>query len=436
MSSDREHGTCTTGDGMANRADVALSRGVSRTQSTQATISTANKATQSTVRFFSNTASQTETKLSVTEADLTQRLSMRERLARRGGAVPDNNLDGTAVPGSSGQHSSSLEMMEEFQAISVEEEAAAKVSVAKKQHLAQLQLRGVDRASSSDEDAVVPKRFLLKERRKSQRLRRKLQVVRKMHRCLQERHDQTWEVLLNMLATSCARGCNCQGVLHRQPTRQSGSSLPRPAPSKHTQLADKPAVVRVVPQQLVPKETPSDALLCKEFGASIREEPALRVPNSVAGASIQQDSALGVQNNVLQEDLDRASQCGVSEIPFPFERANDQVHLGDGIFVSTARWEWLLKRERDSLFVREVTKAVWGLTALRGRSVTGTPCRRFLNSREAGTTPEKRALSPKKLDVVRSAFDHYIAQTKREEPAQKRRSKMNRFIADMLKVMK
>lgn len=53
-------------------------------------------------------------------------------------------------------------------------------------------------------------------------------------------------------------------------------------------------------------------------------------------------------------------------------------------------------------FVKELTKMVWGVAALRGRSVTGPPGRRFLNTKEPGTTPQKRALTPKKLQAVGS----------------------------------
>ncbi|KAH9378045.1 hypothetical protein HPB48_022362 [Haemaphysalis longicornis] len=59
--------------------------------------------------------------------------------------------------------------------------------------------------------------------------------------------------------------------------------------------------------------------------------------------------------------------------------------------------------EEEGLVVRqELTKAVWGVANLRGRSVTGAPCRRFLNSKEPGTVPKKRALTPRKLHAVAS----------------------------------
>ncbi|KAH9367160.1 hypothetical protein HPB48_006511 [Haemaphysalis longicornis] len=78
------------------------------------------------------------------------------------------------------------------------------------------------------------------------------------------------------------------------------------------------------------------------------------------------------------------------------------VHLGNNVFVSAARWEWLLSRKKDSLFVKELTKTVWGVANLRDRSVTGAPCRRFLNTKDLGTVPKKRALTPRKLHAVGS----------------------------------
>ncbi|KAH7943602.1 hypothetical protein HPB52_009419 [Rhipicephalus sanguineus] len=73
------------------------------------------------------------------------------------------------------------------------------------------------------------------------------------------------------------------------------------------------------------------------------------------------------------------------------------VHLGNGVWVEKERWELLLGRDRDSLFCKELAKLVWGVPALRGRSVTGAPCRRYLKE---GNAIEKPALSPHKLEAV------------------------------------
>ncbi|XP_077530305.1 uncharacterized protein LOC144142581 [Haemaphysalis longicornis] len=380
------------------------------------------------------------------EADLVERLA---------------KWDSTAVPGSSRRRSSSVEVMEEV--IFVEDEAVAEVSVPKKRRLA---LRDDDSTSSSDEeDAAELKRLLRKERKKTQQLRRKLQVIRKTHQRLQEQHSRMTNVLLSMLETSSStHGSHCQAVLHRQPARQSGNSLPRPVTTPHSQLVDKPAV-RVAPQQPLPKK-PSDARQNSEAGASVRQEslrgvqndaagasvhtePSHEVPNDkacesarqessprvqngVADASVKQESAVEVQNDVSQEGPQPDGQGAASESLCPFEIVNDQVHLGDGVSVSMAQWERLLSQKRDSLFVKELTKELWGIANLRGRSLTGTPCRRFLH-KEPRMLPERRALSPKKIDAVRSAFDQYIAQVQREEPVQRRRAKMNYFIAELLK---
>ncbi|KAH7931776.1 hypothetical protein HPB52_025326 [Rhipicephalus sanguineus] len=73
-----------------------------------------------------------------------------------------------------------------------------------------------------------------------------------------------------------------------------------------------------------------------------------------------------------------------------------EVHLGDGVWVEKERWELLLGRDRDSLFCKELAKLVWGVPALRGPSVTGAPCRRYLKE---GNAIEKPALSPHKLEA-------------------------------------
>ncbi|XP_075739310.1 uncharacterized protein LOC142761752 isoform X2 [Rhipicephalus microplus] len=71
------------------------------------------------------------------------------------------------------------------------------------------------------------------------------------------------------------------------------------------------------------------------------------------------------------------------------------------------KWAWLLSRPRDSLFCKEATKFLWGVSALHNRSITGAPCRRYVRSENQA--PPRRALTPKKLEAVGNAFSKYIA---------------------------
>ncbi|KAH8027743.1 hypothetical protein HPB51_008741 [Rhipicephalus microplus] len=117
------------------------------------------------------------------------------------------------------------------------------------------------------------------------------------------------------------------------------------------------------------------------------------------------------------------------ELPLFFQ-VDNQIHLGNGIFLEQEKWAWLLSRPRDSLFCKEATKLLWGVSALHNRSITGAPCRRYVRSENQA--PPRRALTPKKLEAVGNAFSKYIAGTPSEAAPIDRLRKMNRYIAEML----
>ncbi|KAL3227149.1 hypothetical protein MRX96_048815 [Rhipicephalus microplus] len=117
------------------------------------------------------------------------------------------------------------------------------------------------------------------------------------------------------------------------------------------------------------------------------------------------------------------------ELPLFFQ-VDNQIHLGNGIFLEREKWAWLLLRPRDSLFCKEATKLLWGVSALHNRSITGAPCRRYVRSENQA--PPRRALTPKKLEAVGNAFSKYIAGRPSETAPMERLRKMNRFIAEML----
>ncbi|XP_075724373.1 BEN domain-containing protein 5-like isoform X1 [Rhipicephalus microplus] len=117
------------------------------------------------------------------------------------------------------------------------------------------------------------------------------------------------------------------------------------------------------------------------------------------------------------------------ELPLFFQ-VDNQIHLGNGIFLEQEKWAWLLSRPRDSLFCKEATKLLWGVSALHNRSITGAPCRRYVRSENQA--PPRRALTPKKLEAVGNAFSKYIAGRPSETAPMERLRKMNRFIAEML----
>ncbi|XP_064469646.1 BEN domain-containing protein 5-like [Ornithodoros turicata] len=131
----------------------------------------------------------------------------------------------------------------------------------------------------------------------------------------------------------------------------------------------------------------------------------------------------------VSTDIPTAYHAELTTLPLLSE-VNGRVHLGNGIFVTEEQWQWLLGRRRDSLFCKEAVKILWPISELKGRSITGTPCRRFAN-KENGVKPRK-ALTPVKLQAVTSAFEIYVEETPSEVPQKDRLNKMNRFIAELL----
>ncbi|KAH7985574.1 hypothetical protein HPB52_025553 [Rhipicephalus sanguineus] len=119
------------------------------------------------------------------------------------------------------------------------------------------------------------------------------------------------------------------------------------------------------------------------------------------------------------------------------EAETTQRNLGNGVTVSQEKWRYLMAQPKDSLFVREAAKAIWGIQNLYNRSITGTPCRRFLHKEAAGpSSVEKQALTPRKLDALRNAYEEHLKAHASNLPDTQRRRNMNRHLADLLKVLK
>ncbi|XP_077507913.1 BEN domain-containing protein 5-like [Amblyomma americanum] len=141
---------------------------------------------------------------------------------------------------------------------------------------------------------------------------------------------------------------------------------------------------------------------------------------------------LGILSGVSRQASTSMAPAPLQDHPGALVEVSGQVHLGNGMYVSAERWRWLLSRGRDSLFCKDTAKLLWGVSNLRGKSVTGAACRRFL---KAGAT-QKPGLTPEKLAAVGNAFDAYIIANPTAEDQKARRGKMNRFLADMLRDIK
>ncbi|XP_049515769.1 BEN domain-containing protein 5-like isoform X4 [Dermacentor silvarum] len=316
--------------------------------------------------------------LGVTKADLIQRLTKRKI------SVPEFIFDGD---------SSATSGLATNSQVPSAKKAARNVQAAKRRKLARLMSDDQGTSSDDGEDDVVPKKLLLAEQQKNAALCRKLAALRKEKDELQARHDRLEDHLLNKLdswfTATCQRCCKENSV---------------PCPNA------------------TPPNIGADDSGAAVLASQSSEESDVAVP----GASIMLQPANPPSQAVCNQESDIA-------LPAVFAEVNGKVHLGNGVFVDKERWDLLQGRGRDSLFCKELAKLVWGVPALRGRSVTGALCRRFLKDTNA---VEKPALSPHKLQAVGNAFDAYLRRCAPEEEKKLRRSKMNRYLADMLRDLK
>ncbi|KAH7958207.1 hypothetical protein HPB51_027809 [Rhipicephalus microplus] len=119
------------------------------------------------------------------------------------------------------------------------------------------------------------------------------------------------------------------------------------------------------------------------------------------------------------------------------EAETTQKDLGNGVKISKEKWLFLMAQPKDTLLVRDTAKAIWGIQNLYNRSITGTPCRRFLHKEDGGPpSVEKQALTPRKLDALRNAYEEHLKVHESQLPVAQRRRNMNRHLADLLKVLK
>nr|XP_037290981.1 uncharacterized protein LOC119186539 [Rhipicephalus microplus] len=119
------------------------------------------------------------------------------------------------------------------------------------------------------------------------------------------------------------------------------------------------------------------------------------------------------------------------------EAETTQKDLRNGIKISQEKWLFLMAQPKNTLFVRDTAKAVWGIQNLYNRSITGTPCRRFLHKEDGGPpSVEKQALTPRKLDALRNAYEEHLKVHESQLPDAQRRRNMNGHLADLLKVLK
>ncbi|XP_075744658.1 uncharacterized protein LOC119186539 isoform X1 [Rhipicephalus microplus] len=119
------------------------------------------------------------------------------------------------------------------------------------------------------------------------------------------------------------------------------------------------------------------------------------------------------------------------------EAETTQKDLGNGVKISQEKWPFLMAQPKNTLFLRDRAKAIWGIQNLYKRSITGTPCRRFLHKEDGGSpSVEKQALTPRKLDALRNSYEEHLKVHESQLPVAQRRRNMNWHLADLLKVLK
>lgn len=77
-----------------------------------------------------------------------------------------------------------------------------------------------------------------------------------------------------------------------------------------------------------------------------------------------------------------------------------QVHIGAGVQLEAAVWEWLKSSKTDSRFCKDLAVSVWGTEVLRTRSTKGKICNRL----KAAGAVAKPPLTPDKYRAVKGWF--------------------------------
>lgn len=295
-------------------------------------------------------------------------------------------------------------------------------------------------SGSSAEEEAEELSLLQKERERSEELTRRNEKLQERVEALESRNEKLQDVLLNKLETWLSRPC-CHRRLsttHRATTKgttcssdssihhkeeplllpqRSLPALPPPPPSPP--LPSPPLAAAQQPFLALPLPSPPPPL-----SPPLLHQPELTLPPS------ERLQPCPSPPPTAHPEVTPSQGAGASGEPPLFTVVGSEVHLGKGVFISEEKWAWLLSRPKDSLFCKEATKLLWGVSALRNRSLTGAPCRRF--ARQEEPAPSKRALTPLKLQAVANAFNKYVAEKPNEVPGPDRLKKMNRFIAEML----
>ncbi|XP_077523168.1 uncharacterized protein LOC144134040 [Amblyomma americanum] len=191
-------------------------------------------------------------------------------------------------------------------------------------------------------------------------------------------------------------------------------------------------------------ELGSESLGARDVPGEGLAELAAAAPTAVEAAASSSPSpaqqGLPVQaqiyvptSSVIAQERQRAPRGGDTQNG---GRENEEVHLACGVTLPRGKWAYLQTQPKDSLFVREMAKALWGMKELYNRSITGRPCHRFLHKEGVPELPERRALTPEKLKALRAAFEMHMEKHPSIKMREERLRSINISLGDMLKVLK
>ncbi|XP_064467685.1 uncharacterized protein LOC135378564 isoform X2 [Ornithodoros turicata] len=299
----------------------------------------------------------------------------------------------------------------------------------------------LQRGTSQEE--FVPKRLLEESQEEAAKLREELEETKRQLQRQRDICDRLQDTLLDKIDAvfQAQRNCTCNGA------RADASVQPATFANLRTALRCISSDCMYNEEQ---QQQHSGVHLTPEHPAASRIEETSVSEDAVAGhqsaaspgncldwggattvmAEAQCAQVRGADAAVVDPPSTPALAVTVGTTGLSAQAQRD---LENGEQIPSEKLAHAMGSTSDSIFVRQIARALWTPEELRGRSVTGRPCQRFLKQGVSG----KRALTPKKLAALKSCFREYAAR----KPCRKGRSlteridSVNSYLADFLKKM-
>ncbi|XP_064465510.1 uncharacterized protein LOC135377135 isoform X2 [Ornithodoros turicata] len=231
----------------------------------------------------------------------------------------------------------------------------------------------------SEDDEVVPKSLLNERDEHIRYLEKEINALRKQNMCLQK--------------------ALCTRVLD----------------------ADKPEVEASWPVPANRESTQKDQTQHEDVTHTTMEEPCTAaseveecfLDNGTPSSATAQVPENGSQSDLYPEDPFVGVGQAVSSNTGPtspcLPQGCDAVDLGGGIKIPKDKWDILNRHEEEIKFVKELAVSIWGSEVLAERTFSGTLSNRAKAEGKTATFP---ALSPVKVQAMRSAYVNYLTSKK------------------------